>query len=206
MEQRHRLVLLLSMLICFLHTPSSLLAQDYCSLRVRVLAPNGKPFPVYVTVYEKSGRVIEKEQAPPDDVQFCDLGILPVKVVIGPKGCHEITVDDVRNYWREPYTLAVTYDPEHCMRELLPPPQPICEVLLRISGLTGEWVDKATVTFQKPSLQPLRTDSAGRALLIAGLSKNIKALATAPGYVSKAFSVACTKPGEYENLVRLSKK
>lgn len=87
-----------------------------------------------------------------------------MKVVVGTKGCHEITVDDDRNYWREPCTLTVTYDPEHCMRESVPLPN--CEALFRISGPSGEPIDKATVKFDKPSLQRLQADAAGRALLI----------------------------------------
>lgn len=206
MKRQYRVILLLSMGIFCFSLPPSLLAQNYCSLSVRVLAPNGKPFPVFVTVYENSGRKIEKEQSPPKDVRFCDLGILPVKVVVGTKGCHEITVDGVRNYWQEPYTLKVTYDPEHCMRETLPPPKPFCEVLFRVSGPHGHWIDKATLRFERPSLQPRQTDSAGRALLTVGLDDNIRGSVSAPGYVSKDFEIGCKAPDQYEHLMNLAKE
>jgi len=206
MERLYRVMVLLGMAACWLNVAPSLLAKDYCSLKVRVVAPNGKQFPVYVAVYEQSGRKIEKEQAPPHDLQFCDLGILPVKVVVGTKGCHEIVVDNVRNYWQEPYTLTVTYDPEHCMRELPPPPKALCEVLFRISGADGKWLNKANVKFEKPSLQPLETDSAGRALLITGLDNNIQGSASAPDFMSQKFSIACTESGEYEHVLSLRKK
>lgn len=87
-----------------------------------------------------------------------------MKVVVGTKGCHRIAVDDDRNYWREPYTLTLTYDPEHGMRESVPLPN--CGALFRISGPSGDWIDRATVRFDKPSLQRLQGDAAGRALLI----------------------------------------
>jgi hypothetical protein len=206
MERLYRVMQLLGMVACWLNAAPSLLAKDYCSLKVRVVAPNGKQFSVDVTVYEQSGRKIEKEQVPPQDLQFCDLGILPVKVVVGTTGCHEIVVHDVRNYWQEPYTLTVTYDPEHCMRETVPPPKPLCEVLFRISGTAGAWLGKANLKFEKPSLQSLETDSAGRALLITGLDKNIQGTASAPGFISKRFSISCTESGDHEHVMSLSKK
>jgi hypothetical protein len=180
--------------------------QDYCSLRVRVVAPNGVLFPVDVTVYERNGRKIEREQTPPDAAQFCDLGISPVKVVVGTKGCHEITMDEVQNYWREPYTLTVTYDPEHCIHESPPPPKPLCKILFRISDTHGEWIDKASITFKTPLFENLETDSAGRALLTTDLGKNIRGIASAPGYTSKAFSVSCGESDEYEKALSLVKR
>jgi hypothetical protein len=115
-------------------------------------------------------------------------------------------VHDVRNYWQEPYTLTVTYDPEHCMRELGPPPKPLCEVLFRISGSGGVWLNKATVKFDKPLLKQLETDSAGRALLLTGLEESIRGSVSAPGYISKEVSIGCKEPGEYEKVVTLTKK
>jgi hypothetical protein len=206
MERLCRIVLLLGVVVSWFCAAPLLLAQDYCSLKVRVLSLDGKKFPIDVVVYEKNGRKIEKEQAPPEDVLFCDLGILPVKVVVGTKGCHEIVGHEVRNYWQEPYTLTVTYDPEHCMRELPPPPEPLCSVLFRISGASGEWLDKATVKFEKSSLKQLQTDNSGRAFLVSGLDKDILGTASAPGYVSKRFSIGCSKQGEYESIVKLIKK
>ena len=206
MERLCRSVLLLGVAATWASTAPSLFAQDYCSLKVHVVSQDGKQFPANVVVYEKSGRTIEKEQTPPEDALFCDLGILPVKVVVGTKGCHEIVVHDVRNYWQEPYTLTVTYDPEHCIRELPPPPKPLCSVLFRISGKGGEWLDKATVSFEKPSLKQLQTDNAGRALLVTGPNKEILGTASAPGYVSKNFSIRCSKQGEFENVLHLIEK
>jgi hypothetical protein len=206
MERLYRVMLLFVMVACWLNATPSLSAKDYCSLKVRVVTPDGRQFPVSVTVYEQSGRKIEKEQAPPHDLQFCDLGILPVKVVVGDSGCHEIVVRDVRNYWQEPYTLKVTYDPEHCMRELPPLPQPLCEVLFRISGSDGGWIDKAAVIFDQPSLGRLQTDSAGRALLVARLENRIRGSVSARGFALREFSIDCSKSGEYENNLTLTKK
>jgi len=131
---------------------------------------------------------------------------LPVKVVVGDSGCHEIVVRDVRNYWQEPYTLKVTYDSEHCMRDLPHPPKPLCEVLFRISGSDGGWIDKAAVKFDQPTLEQLQTDSAGRALLVAGLENRIRGSVSAQGYAPREFSIDCSKSGEYEKNLTLTKK
>ncbi len=205
MERVHRVMLLLAAVAFCLNAAPSLSAKDYCSLKVRVVSPDGRQFPVSVTVYEQSGRKIEKEQAPPHDLQFCDLGILPVKVVVGDSGCHEIVVRDVRNYWQEPYTLKVTYDPERCIRELPPPPEPLCEILFRISDSDGRWIDKAAVKFDQPSLGHLQTDSAGRALLVVGLENRIRGSVSAQGYAPREFSIGCSRSGEYEKNLTLTK-
>ncbi len=133
MERLYQLVLLFGAAVYFLGAAPSLAAKDYCSLRVRVLAPNGQRPLVLVTVYEKSGRKVEKRQGPSEDLQFCDLGIEPVTVVVGLKGCNQVVINDVPLSWQEPYTLKVIHDYVSCMREEGPPPKPVCEVLLRIA-------------------------------------------------------------------------
>lgn len=93
---------------------SPLFAQEYCSLRAQVVAPNGKRPEAQVEVREEDGRRIEKEQAPGHDLAFCDLGILPVTVIVGLKDC-EVVISDVYLRWGKPYTLKVVYDEENCM-------------------------------------------------------------------------------------------
>ena len=60
-------------------------AQNKCSLVVRVLSPNGQRIEVPVSVQEKNGNIEQKDQEG-GDVRFCDLGILPVTVIVGKDG------------------------------------------------------------------------------------------------------------------------
>ena len=159
-----------------------------------------------VSVIEKNGRREEKSQDTSGDVQFCDLGILPVTVVVGQKGCNQIVVKDVPLSWRQPYTLHVTWDWEPCQKDAVPPPKPLCQVLFRIADSDGKWIKKAAVTLREPALPQLRTDSAGRVFFIVGLNDRVRGTVGAPGYVLKKFSFACTEFPGHEEIFNLTKR
>ena len=205
MDRLHKLAIFFGVALCSLGRPQPLTAQNYCSLRVSVLAPNGQRPEVPVEVREKNGRKIEKEQDITTDLQFCDLGILPVTVVVGLQGCNQVVINDVPLRWKEPYTLKVTYDPKLCMDHRVPPPTPYCEVLLRITGPDGKWISNATVAFDDPTRPQLRTDSAGRAFDLVKLNGILKGTVTAPGYAPKTFSVACSDVKSHEEILKLTK-
>jgi len=205
MERLHQLTLLTGALACLLFAVPSSGAQDYCSLRVRVLAPNGQRPEAPVSVIETNGRTEEKAQDTSKDVQFCDLGILPVTVVVGQKGCDQVVVKDVPLSWQEPYTLLVTYDVQKCTQDHLPPPKPVCQVLLRIAGSDGKWIRKAAVTLSEPALPQLQTDSAGRAFLLVGLDDRVRGSVGAPGYATKEFSFGCSGFPGHEEILHLTK-
>jgi hypothetical protein len=181
-------------------------AQDYCSLHVRVRTPSGQRLEVPVEVREKNGRKTEKEQTPTVDVSFCDLGILPVTVVVGIEGCNQVVITDVPLKWKQPYTLKVTYDVAPCMDHRVPSPTPYCEVLLRVMGSDGKWIGNATVNFDDPSRPQLHTDSAGRAYDLVKLNRILKGTASAPGYTPRSFSIVCSDVESHEEILKLTKK
>jgi hypothetical protein len=206
MERLYRVVLLLGVAVYFFGATPALVAKDYCSLKVVVHTPKGQRLEVPVTVYEKSGRKVEKRQTLSEDVQVCDLGIQPVKVVVGLEGCNQIVVKDVALFWEEPYTLKVTYDFEHCMKEKPHPPTPVCEVLFRIAGPDGRWIDKATLKFDASTLTPLLTDGAGRAFLVTKLTDQLVGSVSAAGYATQKFSIGCSDTEAHEEMIALTTK
>jgi hypothetical protein len=180
-------------------------AREYCSPRVEVVAPNGKHPEAQVEVHEKSGRRIEKEQAPGHDLTFCDLGILPVTVIVGLKDC-EVVVSDVYLRWGEPYTLRVVYDEENCMHERPKPPKALCQTLLRVNSQDKKWVNGATVKFDDRTWKPRQTDEAGRALFSLVEGDTVLGSISAPGFETMKFSVACSEPQAEEKTITLVKK
>jgi len=182
-------------------------AQDYCSLKVRVVTPTGRRHEVLVTVKERNGRSTQKEQnADSQEVLFCDLGILPVTVVIGAQGCNHITVKDVPLSWQKPYTLIVTHDFDACIREELPLPVPVCKILLRVSDPDGKWVKQASVSFSDPNFSELQTDVAGRAIFSLKLNGHLLGSVSAPGYIRKDFSFGCSDQTNLEQILTLERK
>jgi hypothetical protein len=104
MERLHQVILSV-LLGCIVLGASAISAQDTCSLAVRVLSPDGHRFEVSVTVREKNGRTIEKDEED-KDVYFCDLGILPVEVKVGSDGmCSQTTIRDVPVFADRTYLL-----------------------------------------------------------------------------------------------------
>jgi hypothetical protein len=94
MGRLHKLVFVGGIGLCLLGAPVVFCAQSYCSLKIQVLTPDGKSPAALVEVREENGRKIEKEQIPGHDLEFCDLGILPVTVVVGIKDC-ELRISEV---------------------------------------------------------------------------------------------------------------
>jgi hypothetical protein len=128
MKHTFQHLLLMGIAAVWFTAASPLFAREYCSLRIGVVTPDGKHPEAQVQVREKNGRRIEKEQAPGHDLAFCDLGILPVTVIVGLKDC-EVVVSDVYLRWGKPYTLKVVYDEENCMDDRPKPPKPLCQTL-----------------------------------------------------------------------------
>lgn len=190
--------------VAFLCTcPSHTLGEDVCSLRVRVLSPQGARLEAPIEVTDASGRTESREQQPGGrDVEFCDLGILPVSVRIGSLGlCNGVTVRDVPVSWNATYLLSVTYDPVACMiRHQPPPPVPACEFLLRIRDSHGSWVPKASVTFRDPKLSPVMSDRYGRAWFIMPAGKEVHGSITASGFRTADFVPECAKSERQREL------
>lgn len=164
---------------------------QYCSLTVRVLSPDGRQPAAPVEVTEKSGHTQTKDQGLDGDVQFCDLGGLPVTVKVGDDGtCNQVIVRDVPVEWNKPYFLHVTYDPEAC-EERPALPMPICRIVFRISA--GEkWEDRARILITRPSTEMLSTDRFGRASLVINLGSEIEGT-VARGTDTRTFGFRCTR-------------
>jgi|SRR5215472_1945975 len=180
-------------------------AQDYCSLKVRVVMPAKGRVEVPVVVKERNGRTIEREQdLDSEDVLFCDLGILSVTVIVGQKGCNQITVEDVPLSWQKMYSLVVNYDYGPCMEEAAPSPTPYCEILLRVKSPDGKWVKQARVKFDDPTFRERETDSAGRSLLSLKLHGNVQGNVSARGFAPRNFSVGCPDLVNREEILTLA--
>jgi hypothetical protein len=182
-------------------------AADVCSLTVRVLSPGGKRLVVPVSVEEQNGRVQEKDQNGAD-VQFCDLGILPVTVKVGSDTlCNQVTVKDVPITWERSYLLVVTYDPDSCSRlEYVPMPVPTCPILFRVSDSIGSWIPGASIKISAPASYVLKTDIHGRAYFLAKVEDKLSGTVRAPGYNTTDFTATCAGTQDLqEKSIRLGK-
>jgi hypothetical protein len=178
--------------------------QNYCSLQVQVQTPTGQLPEALVEVREENGRKIEKEQRPGHEVQFCDLGILPVTVTVGLKDC-EVVVKNVYLRWGQTYTLKVIYDQERCSDEKAPPPKPLCQVVLRVKAQNKAWIGGAVAKFDDTSRPPAVTDQAGRAMFYLGLNERVQGNITARGFNAKEFSLGCFEARGQEEVLTLSR-
>jgi hypothetical protein len=207
MEQLHP-VIFLAVLGSFVSGPSIAYAEDACSLRVRVLSPDGQRPEAPVEVIEASGRAEDKEQGN-SDVEFCDLGILPVTVKVGSSGlCNGVTVRDVPVSWDQTYLLTVTYDPSACaIWHRPPPPVAACEFLLRITDSNGRWIPGAPVTFPDPQLGEMKADQFGRVWFVIRANKDLHGSVAAVGFRPAEFVCKCA-PSERsrEQYVKLEKQ
>ncbi len=145
-------------------------AQNHCSLRVRVLSPQEKRVFAVVSVREQDGRELEQDHKA-QDLEFCDLGILPVRVTVhlGP-GCNEITVRDIFLSLEETYVLKVSYDPKNCSPEQSPPLSPSCNLLLRVRDGGGRYLTPRSTSTIRETWSQEPTVMGG--IWFAGESKN----------------------------------
>ena len=181
-------------------------AEPYCSLHVEATAPNGKRPVVLVKVIEPNGRTTTKFQRS-QDVQFCNLGILPVTVQVGPdNSCNEVVVHEVPVQWQEPYHLKVTYDPCAERAPRFPSPEMVgCEFLFRVTDTAGGPIAGAFVQIQPSSIKE-DTDAYGRALVGVKVG-DFTAAISASGYTEQTFRTSCTreKSGEpQEQWIKLT--
>ncbi len=189
--------------------------QGVCSLTVRALTPDGRRGKFPISVKEQNGRIEEKVQGD-EDVQFCDLGILPVTVTVGSEGvCNQVTIQDVPVTWERSYLLNVTYDPEACkIREIFdraPPPVPLCELLFRVSDMKRKWLPSASIEFANPRAgtlkfsSVLRTDRFGRAHLFAGRGDSLVGSVSAEGFQPAKFDFVCSETWQ-EHAIKLERR
>ncbi len=190
MKRLHQVTLSV-LLGCVALGASAVPAQDTCSLAVRVLSPDGHRFEVPVTVREKNGRTIVKDQED-KDVYFCDLGILPVEVKVGSdEMCSQTTIRDVPVFTDRTYLVNVTYDPKACP-EVVPLPVPTCSIMFRISDSAAKWVPRARVSISSPIKVQREADANGRVQLIARRGSRVRGSVEANGFNQKRFDFRCS--------------
>lgn len=222
MGQLHRLVICgLTIIFLGLLVGATTMAQGSCSLTVRVVSPDGRRPEAPISVREHDGRTVEKEQVPgKGDVQFCDLGILPVTVIVGSDGlCNQVTVRDVPLAWDQPYKLTVTYDPEACsISHRIPMPIPQCELLFRVSDSEGRWLPGVRLTMKasfavvtggemrsSPRQAEDTADRYGRARFLPARGSSIRGTASGDGFKPSDFEFTCSEKWQ-EQLIRLEKR
>ena len=202
MERLHQMIAKEWLAIVFVGCFSMLAGQDYCSLTVRVLSPDGRRPAASISVQEESGRVEEQDYSQESgDARFCDLGGLPVTVKVGDDGCNQVIVRGVPVSWNDPYLLSVTYDPEPCSREVPRGPVPVCRVVFRVADAVGKWIKGATINLSSQKLTQLTTDQFGRASLPVKLRDDVRG-SVKKGVSSVNFSFKCAEfvHEEYINM------
>ena len=178
-----------ALLLMFLPVPAQ--AQDYCSLVVKVVSPDGRRPEVSVTVVEK-GRRTEERGPTSANVEFCDLGGLPVTVKVGDDDtCNQVIVHEVPVAWLEPYVLVVTYDPTRCDLDLPRSPVPVCRIVFRVEE-AGGWAQGVHLRVSQPVPADLQTDRFGRASIVAKVGDEVKGFATL-GDRAANFSFTCNR-------------
>jgi len=171
-----------------------------------VQTPSGERPEATVSVEERNGRRVERDHES-SDVQFCDLGILPVSVTVGLSGCNQVQVKDVPLSWGSQYLLVVTYDVEPCVKETPPPTVPLCEVLFRVPDENNKWMDGASIQFDEMAVVPRKTDNHGRALLLMKLNQRVSGSIGKREDASKRFAISCSRSEPYsEMIIKLDRK
>lgn len=171
-------------------TFTGVLAQDYSSLTVHV-SSTGRASPTWVFVIESGGRTEERELTSPE-VQFCDLGGLPVTVKVGEDwDCNQVVVRNDHVTFGRPYALTVTYNSTRCNEDLPRPPVPICQVVFRVADSRG-WVQGARIRVLRPEPSELQTDRFGRASVVMKLGDELGGSVTTGG-LSRDFTFRCTR-------------
>jgi hypothetical protein len=166
--------------------------HGHCSLHIKVVNPRGLEVEAIITVTEKDGRVQTKENEK-GGAKFCDLGVRPVTVVVGKGPCHQITVRDVQLSWGKTSYLKVVYDPEPCMRDTPPSPDPGCEVMVRIIDKERRPIPGARTMVKVPFQQQITADQHGRVMLRAKYGPDLEGIVTQERYLPAQFKFPCSR-------------
>ncbi|MEW5979098.1 MAG: hypothetical protein AB1898_25160 [Acidobacteriota bacterium] len=167
-------------------------AEDHCSLIVKVVNLQDLEVEAFITVTEKNGRVHKKENEI-GGARFCDLGILPVTLVVGKGLCQQVTVRDVQLTWRKTTLLKVIYQREPCMSDSPRSPEPGCDVLLRIIDKQRTAISGASVRLKLSPQQEFTADPHGRVMLGAKSGSNLEGTVIREGYLPVDFKFPCSR-------------
>jgi hypothetical protein len=87
----------------------------------------------------------------------------------------------------------------------VPPPKPLCQVLLRINSQDEKWINSATVKFEGRPWPAIQTDAAGRALFSLVKGETVQGSVGASGFETTKFSVGCLEARVQEKTLTLLK-
>jgi hypothetical protein len=128
-------------------------------------------------------------------VSFCSLGILPVSVSVGDRGCNQVVVNNVPLRWQKSVNLQIIYDVGPCLAESIP--APACSMLIRVVDQAGQPVSGPTLAADEPHKVIMAGDAGGRVMVQVPLDKQLRALVYAPGYSGSDVLVACNGDNLY---------
>ncbi len=165
--------------------------QEYCSLIVNAVDPNGEQVHQgHVVVEEQNGRNISAEYRP-GGLRFCDLGITPVTITIGTPVCNQVTVRNVGLTWGKTVVVKVIYDGEACRHD--PGPAAACEILFRFADHEGDWIPGVSLSPSVDLTRPKESDTYGRLLINIVAGKEIKSMTQSSGYLPKEIHLTCAR-------------
>jgi hypothetical protein len=185
-------------------TPALALAQEECSLVVRVVSESGlRPSGVSVKLEESGGRFQAAVTDSHGEARFCGLGIRGVTVTVGGQ-CNQVVVSNIPLTWGQTRTVSVFYDRGPCLVDS--PTAPGCSVLLRFSDERGNLIPE--VHFDPPLDRPARerTDAYGRAMVHLKPSEELHINATSPGYNPERVGLTCPINSTRELMITLRKQ
>ena len=191
------------LLVLFLSATGCGLAQDFCSLKVRVVDPLGKALTgIPVSIEEANGRA-ESRATENGEAEFCDLGLTGVTVTAGFR-CNQVLVRDVPLTWQSTRQELIVYDRAPCLVDGPPPIFP-CTVLFRFRDSSENWIKD--VHFDPPitRLPRLTSDSYGRAMIRMADREQIHTTAEHPGYIGERIDLECSRSlaGQSERVITL---
>jgi hypothetical protein len=176
-------------------------AKPYCSLIVRVVDYDGREINSDVTVTEKTGRTLQRENEP-GGARFCDLGIGVVTVKVGGKTCG-VTLN-LPLAWTVTRIAKITYDPTPCLHDPAPPQTKSCNFLLRVFGPQKKPL-LATFDQTSPRTQSFRTDEFGRVLIGVNLGSTVAGEVFASNFARQPITMTCSSEQSIEHEVILEK-
>jgi hypothetical protein len=166
------------------------IAPSKCQLKVFVVDDLQRDIDATIRVVEKSGRVHEAENDV-GGVEFCDLGILPVRVEVGRKeSCSFTTVDNVWLEYGEQAVLRVLRNIDHCNVTMPRIGPPRCKVMIRVRGAEDD-VGLADFEVSSDSKSAHPFVSAGRVYLEVLLKLPVRIEVRKAGFVPAAVRADC---------------
>jgi hypothetical protein len=180
----------LILMLCFSSSAAGALP---CPLRVIVNDHDNQEIDADVRVVALSGRLHEKEYEA-GGVEFCDLGIRPVAILVGRESsCNATTVRNVWLEFGEQRVVRVYFDVARCRVTLPHPPGGIyCKVFFRARDAdTEELIPQARVAgVGKQSLTP---DGRGGFYALVPLDSSVRFEASMEGYITRSIEAKCER-------------